>query len=295
MTSELATYDEKGNETEDFALTVPKQVGGYAWSVLFPRHEIESVAHEECSLPISFRAIPHKTSMAVWDVPSPVATNGSFKVKVGMQCSAACQLTGQAVEVRDQAGDKIGEGTLGETPWTGTSALYWAEVELAAPATEGVSFRSVNFTAVEELELPHEGVSATFSFRTDKPPEHRVTVKVVERKTEAPLEDVEVLLGFYMASTDQRGAVTIGLPKGTYELSIRKDGYSARPMSVDVGDDLTVQMEASTAPTRADMEEKLMECEDYPGGGRRRCGIFSTSIGLSAKLDHKMNGFPSPD
>jgi len=211
------------------------------------------------------RTIPHKTSIAVWDVPSPVAMNCSFKVKVGMQCSATCRLTGQAVDVRDQAGAKIGEGKLGETPWTGTSALYWAEIELAAPGTEGVSFRSVNFTAAE-LELPHEGVSATFSFRTDKPPEHRVTVKVIERKTEAPVEDVEVLLGFYRASTDERGAVTIGLPKGTYELSIRKDGYTAQPMSVDVRDDLTVQVEALTAPTRSEMEEKMMEFEGYPWG-----------------------------
>lgn len=265
MTSELARYDDKISETEDSTLTVPGQAGEYAWSILFPRHESESVVHEESSLPISFRTIPHKTGMAVWDVPSPVARNSSFRVKVGMQCSATCRLTGQLIEVRDEAGAKIGEAKLGETPWTGTSALYWAEVELAAPATEGISFASVTFTTAE-LELPHEGGSATFSFRTDKPAEHRVTVKVIEEKTGAPVEDVEVRLGLYVASTDERGVVTLELPKGTYELGIRKDGYKAQPISVEVSENLTVQVEASAAPTRVEMEETLMKFEDFPWG-----------------------------
>ena len=43
--------------------------------------------------------------------------------------------------------------------------------------------------------MPHEDASATFSFWTARPPDHRVTVTVLERDTEAPLENVQVRLG----------------------------------------------------------------------------------------------------
>jgi len=36
-------------------------------------------------------AEPHTTSVAVWDVPSPVVMNCRLKVKVGVTCSATCR------------------------------------------------------------------------------------------------------------------------------------------------------------------------------------------------------------
>jgi hypothetical protein len=266
VTLALVSHHETMNETEECVLRTPADVGEHAWTIIFRRHETENVVHEEGSLPVSFRTIPHSTNMAVWDVPSPVATNVAFKAKVGVQCSASCQLTGQLIELRDETGAKIGEGRLGDTPWTGTSALYWTEVELTAPATDGVVFfRSAGFPA-EGPGLSHEAASATFSFRTDKPAEQRVTVKVIDEKTEAPLEDVEVRFGLYMASTAEDGLVDVHVPKGTYDVSIRKEGYQAQPMNVEVTGDLRIQVVASRGLTRAEMEEKLMRFEDYPWG-----------------------------
>ena len=263
ITNELATYDEKVNETAELMLTVPERIGEYAWGVLFPRHEREGVVHEETSLQISFRTIQHPTGMAVWGVPSPVTVNSSFSVNVGMQCSAGCRLAGRSVQVCDEAGTKIGEGILGDTPWIATSALYWAQVDLAAPATEGAHSRSVTCVATDSA-LSHEEASATFSFRTAKPPEHRVTVKVARKETDAPVEHVEVRLGFYVGSTDEQGVLTLEVPKGTYELTIRKEAYQAWPMTVEVSEDLTVTVEAFPAPTRAQIEEQIMKFEDYP-------------------------------
>jgi hypothetical protein len=266
MTRELATYDEtvKVNETADFMLRVPEQIGEYDWSVLFPRHEQEGgVVHEEASVAMSFKTIQHPTGMAVWGIPSPVTVNSAFSVNVGMQCSAGCRLSGLTVQICDDAGTKIGEGILGDTPWTATGALYWVPVKLAAPATEGVHARSVMFAAAGSA-LSHEDASATFHFRAARPPEHRLAIKVVEREAEAPVGDVEVRLGFYVGSTDERGALTLEVPKGQYALSIRKEGYQAAPMTVDVSEDLTVTVEACPAPTRAQIEEQIMKFEDYP-------------------------------
>jgi hypothetical protein len=255
-THALVHHDQGVNETEVFILTVPQEVGDHHWSVIFPRHGSESSVHEECGHPIDFKTIAHRSSMAVWDVPSPVPVNGSFKMKAGVRCSASCKLVGQLFEVRDEAGTRLGEGTLGEAPWTGTSGLYWGEVELRAPATEGILFWSVTFPAVG-VELPHERASASFTVRTDQPPEHRVTVKVVEENTRAVVGDVEVRLGLYKAWTDEHGVVTVPLPKGSFEVSIRKDGFTAQPLTLDVNDDLTVEVQASTAPTHAELEERM--------------------------------------
>jgi hypothetical protein len=247
--SELATFDEAVNETEAFTLQAPGQVGEHTWTVLFPRHEIEGSVHQESSLAVSFTTVPHATSMAVWDVPSPVIINRSFKVKVGVKCSAACQLEGRLVRVCDQEGTQIGGSRLGETPWPGTSALYVAEVELTAPGTEGTALWSASFAAAEP-GLPHDESSAAFGVRIARPSEHRVTVQVADKATKAPLEDVEVRLGVYRASTDAQGRAILELPGGAYPLGAWKTGYEMRARTVKVGKDLMIRVEAVVVPER---------------------------------------------
>ena len=255
-TSELATFDEAVNETEAFALKAPGQVGEHTWTILFPRHEIEGAVHEESCLLVSFTSRPHTTSMAVWDVPSPVIVNRSFKVKVGVKCSATCQLVGRLIEVCDGAGIRIGESRLGETPWPGTSGLYVADVELAAPATDGTAFWSARFAAAEP-GLPHDEASAAFSLRIDRPPEHRVTVRVADKGTKAPLENVGVRLGVYRASTDAQGRASLELPGGVYALDVWKAGYEMRTRTVKVGKDLMIRVEAVVAPERDPDDQRV--------------------------------------
>ena len=254
--SELAAFDDGVNETEAFVLQAPGQVGEHAWTVLFPRHEIEGAVHQEGSLAVSFTTIPHATSMAVWDVPSPVIMNRSFKVKVGVKCSAACQLAGRLVQVCDEKGTQIGGSRLGETPWPGTSALYVAEVELTAPGTEGMALWSARFAAAEP-GLPHDESAAAFSLRIARPSEHRVTVQVADKETKAPLEDVEVRLGVYRASTDAQGRAILELPGGVYPLGAWKAGYEMRTRTVKVGKELTIRVEAMVAPQKDSDNERV--------------------------------------
>src|SRR6266849_175033 len=83
VTSEPATHDAEINETKTITLMSPQRVGEHAWSVVFPPHEIEGVLHEQSTLPISVRTTPHTTSLAVWDIPSPVVMGDRFEIKVG--------------------------------------------------------------------------------------------------------------------------------------------------------------------------------------------------------------------
>ena len=63
---------------EEFAVIVPEKLGTYSWTILFPRQEIGGVVHEQASLPIAFETKPLGSSVAIWDVPSPVVTGERF-------------------------------------------------------------------------------------------------------------------------------------------------------------------------------------------------------------------------
>ncbi len=190
---------------------------------------------------------PHPTSIAVWGVSSPVVVSRAFTVKVGAKCSLACPLTGQRIVVRDDSGNTVGEGRLGETPSRGTSALYEADVTLAAPAKEDVHIWAATLLGAAS-QPPHEDASARLSFRTVGRPEHRVTVTVRDRDAELPLEKVEVRLGVYRAETDGRGQASFEVPKGRHDLHLWKVGYETDATAVEVTEDVTIQVTAVCAP-----------------------------------------------
>ena len=170
--------------------------------------------------------LAHDTSLAVWGVPSPIVIDHPFRIQVGATCSAGCDLKGKEIQICDETGASIARGTLGETPWDGTRALYWTEVDLVAPASEGATSRSIRF-APTELRLPHGGASARFGFETVKPPQYSVTVKVVQKDAGTPVEDAQVRLGVYFAYSDPTGLARVAMPRGTYSLDVLKTGYEA--------------------------------------------------------------------
>ena len=213
-------------------------------------------AHEKISHPPHFRTKPHSTSMAVWGAPTPVAIDSTFNVKVGVKCKAGCRLAGQLVQVTDEAGSHIGEGRLGQAPWPGTRGLYVAELSLPAPATEKVSRWSGSF-AGGTLPSPHDSTSAAFSFRTAKPPEHTVAVKVTDRDTGTPLAGVAVFMGVYRAATDARGVAKLDLPKSTYELIVRRRDYEAPSRTVEIDRETSVEIHACLVPEPNPDEEEV--------------------------------------
>src|SRR4029078_10961694 len=120
----------------------------------------------------------HETSLAVWDIPTPAAGE-RFSVKAGAKSSAGCTLCGRRIEVL--AGDAVvASGSLGDAPWPGTSALYWAELALRAPPAPAPAARwwpdlglrappapgtvafSVRFDA-GDLDEPHRDASSPFN------------------------------------------------------------------------------------------------------------------------------------
>ena len=243
----LAEFVDNVNETREFAFTAPDEVGEYSWNVLFAKHHDEDDVHEEGVLPITIRTLAHDTSLAVWGVPSPIMIDHPLRIRVGATCSAGCNLSGKEIHIFDETGVSVARATLGATPWEGTRALYWTDVDLVAPAKEGSTLRSITF-APTELRLPHGQASARFGFETVKPPQHSVAVKVVQKDAGTPIEDAQIRLGVYFAYSDSNGVAKVAMPEGTYSLDVLKTGYEAPSRVLDVSDDVTVEVEVVVVP-----------------------------------------------
>jgi len=241
-TAELIEFRDGFSETEPFAAKAPDRVGEFTWTVRFPPQTIDGIAYDEGALQVSSQTAPHRTSLAVWAIPSPVRMAERLAITVGAKSSGACALSGAKVEISDETGTMVGEGVLGDTPWPGTDALYWTEIGLTAPSEEGMRHWSATFAATE-LELPHLFSSAQFSFMTVKPPEHSVAIKVITSDDATPLEKVQVALGPYRAATDNAGLARIEVPTGKYDLAVWKAGFEAASKIVDVAANLIVQLE----------------------------------------------------
>jgi hypothetical protein len=249
----------------ELALTVPRHAGSFVW-IASVRHDTEGGIHQASPpVPLSFSTIPHETSMAVWDVPTPVAGQSLVRPRAGVRCALGCSLAGRAVSVVSDGGMPAGTGILGSEPLAGTDALFWTAIELQAPAGEGVAVYRAEFASAE-IDLPHHPSSAGFSFRTTAPAEHRVTIAVLEKETGAPAGDVEVRLGPYIRSTDASGTVRIDVPGGEYDLSIRKDGLEAAAQRLRVASDLSIRIDGTVVPTMAERAPNLTSFEGYPWG-----------------------------
>ena len=247
----LDSFQEQVNETDEFKIKAPLEPGRYTYIAVFPPQQEEGVLHEESSAPFSFTVKQHVTSIAVWDVPSPVALNASFRIKAGVKCSAGCKLTGTQIDVYDENGEKVASAALGEIPVQQTSALYWAEVELRAPDAERRYTWAVRFPE-PDLDLPHDQASHTFGFTTARPPEHVVTVEVIDKDTQTPRKNARVTLqasgAAYRKLTDDTGVARIDVPKGKYILYVMVPTYQDFQTTVDVASDAVIKAQLSAAP-----------------------------------------------
>jgi hypothetical protein len=246
-TGELTIAECGGEQTADIVLKIPPRVGEHTWHVSLAPQEAAGIRSEPAALTISLRAKAHDTSLAIWDIPSPVVAGERLTIKVGAKSSAACELAGRKIDVCDPTGAAVAHGVLNATPWPGTAALYWTEVEFPAPAQTGLCAWTVQFDPAE-LDLPHQGTSAQFSAAVVAHPEHRLTVTVIEQGTETPIADVQVRLGPYRGATDAAGAAEIAVPKGRYDINIWKVGFEAPARTVDIDADLAVAIEAAIVP-----------------------------------------------
>lgn len=263
--SKLARPEGAARAAAAFEIAAPRQAGEHSWIVRCPRRAGAGAetAHAGSALALRFRTVPHACSLTAWGVPSPVPAGEALTVNVGLRCAAGCRLAGARVALLDGAGQAAGAGILGEAPWPGTAALYWTDIAARAPAAAGVQ----TWTAVlldAGTELPHAAAPAAFGFRTGPFCEHRAVVRVIEAASRRPVAGVEVRVGPYSASTAADGRAAVAIPKGAFDVSIRKGGLAARPVAVTVEGDLALDIEAEVVPGPAELRERAIR--DHPWG-----------------------------
>jgi hypothetical protein len=182
----------------------------------------------------------HDVSLAVWDLTSPVISGRRATPKVGISCPWGCVLAGTTIEIRDQQGALLGSGVTGSEPWPDTLALYWVELDVAAPETEGTHGLSIHAAPQDSVHPPLESIVCVVASR---PPEHRVTFEVIEKGSRDPVGGVELRVGAFRASTDDRGMARIDVPGGTYDMCAWKIGHYLLSTAARVAGDMTIQLE----------------------------------------------------
>jgi len=165
-------------------------------------------------------------SLAVWDVPMPVVAGDKFSIKVGARGASG------RVEVIDSTGVVVASGVLGDKPWVGTEALCWAALAVPAPVEAKVANYSVRC----------DGAETWFSVAATAKPEHRLTVKVTERDTAAPLEGVEIRLGSFGARTDAAGRAELHVCKGEYQLQLCRTAHIAPAKPIKITGDASIEL-----------------------------------------------------
>src|SRR5262245_54602772 len=66
------------DESTDIDVRAPTRVGEHAWTVVFEPHESGDIRHKGSSLPVTIKTVAQGTSLAVWDIPSPVVIGSRF-------------------------------------------------------------------------------------------------------------------------------------------------------------------------------------------------------------------------
>jgi hypothetical protein len=178
-----------------------------------------------------------ETSLAVWDVPMPVVAGERFSIKVGAKSTSRRKLAGCRVEVCDAAGAMVASGTLGDEPWAGTEALYWAALDVPAPRDRDVADYTVRLAPDN-----HDSVPTRFSIAIAAKPAHTLTVTVTERDTKAALDGVEIRIGPFHARTDKAGRAELRVSRGDFELQLWRTAHIAPPQPIRVGGDESLEL-----------------------------------------------------
>jgi len=244
---ELTEFDGEANRTREFVMKVPVKPGEYAWLAVSPAVVKEGVSYAQASAPISFTVQPHTTLVVTWDTPSAVVIGERFRLKVGIKCSNQCDFSNIGFGIYDHTGAQVGRSALSGDRWPGTAGLYVAEVELEAPAHEGLYTWSVR-GAGPDAGIPHTEGSISFGVRVVSRPEYRITVEAVDKDSQTPLSGARVVMHPYKAITDEHGIAELPVAKGTYTLFVSQTKYLTFGVLVEVTADMKTRAELELEP-----------------------------------------------
>jgi len=235
----------------DIIVTAPAAVGEHRLHVATPAHRVGDIVHTDATLNVAITTRPHHTSLAVWEVPDVAVAGEAFAIKAGVKCADGCALHGHHIDVVAADGTALTSAQAGNTPWSGTAALYWTELAVPAPPDTGMLTLSARVDAQADTEasaLAHDGASSSFTVAVVNPPEHTLTVTVTAKESATPVTHADIRLGPYRATTGPSGEAALRVAGGTYELHVWKAGYEMPTQGLDIRADTSVEIKAVTVP-----------------------------------------------
>lgn len=251
--AQIVDFDGEINTTSELAVKAPLQPGEHTWLAVLPAHIADNIAYEEVSRPFQLTVKAHTTSIVVWDVPTAIVAGETFCFKLGVKCSSECGPAGWTFQVNDEHGEPVAAGKLGDEPWAGTAALFYAEVEARAPQAEGL--HDWNVTAPgPDLTIPHEHQTARFGVRSVPQPTCIITVEAVDQASHSPVKGAKVVVHPYRAFTDDNGRAQLRVPQGGYTIFISAARHVPYRTDGEVMDDILIRAELI-------LERELTEAE----------------------------------
>ena len=200
----------------------------------------------------------HETRIVVWDTPAAIECGAPLRLKVGVKCAAECCAAGWRVAIRDADGRSVASAAVGDVPWPGTAALYYAELELRAPDAEGLHAWEASLEA-DPATAPgrpaHTDASTRFHVRAVPAPQCLVTVVAVDAASRAPVRGARVVVHPYRAVTDSQGVAELRVPKGAYRLFVSGRDYFPFRSDGEVSADVTIraELDADRGPSDAEL------------------------------------------
>jgi hypothetical protein len=235
-------------ETADIALTAPATLGPevYRAVVLAPdkQRSLQEIASADARIVVK----AHAVYLNAWDVPTAIPADERFKLKIGLKCSAGCNLAGQRLRILDTDGSEADIVATGPTPWPGTEALYVAEAEIAAPAGVGRHAWRIE-TAAWNTTLPHGAGTLPLSLNAVPTPDCTVTIVAVDSEKGAPIRGATVVIHPYRAKTDADGKASIRLSRGQYDALVSAPRCIPVTTTIEVAGDLQTTAELDADET----------------------------------------------
>ena len=185
---------------------------------------------------------PHSTHIVVWDAPSTIECGKKFSIKFGVKCSSDCRPDDWVLEVHNHDGKKLASTTLSDHAWPDTTALYYTEVELTAPDTEGLHTWEAK-APMAGLDISHSECVTSFKVRVVAAPECILTIEAIDRESQTPVKGSRVVVHPYRAVTDESGLAELRVPKGEYRLFVSGKNYFPFRSDNEVKTDMTIRAE----------------------------------------------------
>lgn len=252
--AEIVEFNGEINTTAELAVKAPLLPGEHIWLAVLPAHTADGVDYQEVSAPFQFIVRSHTTSIVVWDVPTAIVAGEAFRFKLGVKCSSACGPANWSFAVSDEDGQPAAAGTLGDEPWPGTAALYYAEVEARAPEAEGVHDWTVTAPG-PDLEIPHEQQTARIGVRSVRQPEYLISIEAIDKASQAPIKGAKVVVHPYRVFTDEHGRAEVRVPRGMYRIFVSGPGHVPYRSDGEVMADTSIRAELTLdrEPTAAEL------------------------------------------